>query len=802
MTALFALPFVPFLCLCLPFGLYGQSNCTVDRAEVIVEILTDRYGYETSWELTGSAGVHYASMTPFSYKSQRLYRDTVCIPIDSCITFTIRDVFGDGISAPGYYLVLLDRDTLVIGGDFYNQEATHLNCFNGVICEVATPIVPGAYTAPFEDTWYEFTPDSSGMYRISTKYINTCNTKIWVYSTCNGITIAEDNQSTVFYNDNASVQILQAEVRGFFTAGKSYLIRIGDANDACSGNIQWNLTFEGPLRGCMDPTACNYNPLATIDNGTCLPKGDRRCPKGPDLLIRQDTLLQSLRLDTIHSEDLCLIQEGCLRGYGVRSLLRFTTQIHNIGERDYYIGKPSYNNTQFTWNNCHNHFHYDSYAEYLVINETGKRMPIGFKSGLCITDFGCEPGYNPKYSCDNMGISAHCNDAYWSELKCQWIDVTDLPDGKYTLVVRINWKNSPDALGQVEKNLDNNVAQACFRLDRRSGVLKCTIEQPCEPYLDCAGIPFGETQFDCLGICGGTHLSGDANENGLQEIADAEKYITLLLGNDMEPNACNDLNADGAITVQDAVLLASCLNFGAAHPHPGAGTHNHCQFPVGNLINTRDTATLGIMQVDWDARYVDIGILNQTSNIAAYQFRLRGGTISHVENLVDNVAYPITPRTNMSSGMVVGLSYRDSVIHKSDLMQPLCRVHFLSFDSDTIHIEDIIAVVNNNYEQVISKIWNGLVVKSPTTSASDFHSNLQVQLSPNPFREETLFYFYDAQNQSFKLEIINISGQTVQFFSNLRSPGIRIQRNQLPNGVYFYKLIGAQGYATGKLVIQ
>ena len=78
-------------------------------------------------------------------------------------------------------------------------------------------------------------------------------------------------------------------------------------------------------------------------------------------------------------------------------------------------------------------------------------MPIGFKSGLCITDFGCEPGYNPKFSCDNMGISAHCYDIYWSKLKCQWIDVTDLPDGKYTLVVRINWKNSADALGQVEK---------------------------------------------------------------------------------------------------------------------------------------------------------------------------------------------------------------------------------------------------------------------------------------------------------------------------------------------------------------
>ena len=790
------------VCLCLTVWLHGQSACSREQAEVIIEVQTDRYGYETSWELTGQTATRYGFRDAPTYKSQRLYRDTICIPSTTCITFTIHDGFGDGIASPGYYLVLLNGDTIASGGAFYSQEASYLQCAEKEICPLAMPVTPGTYTAQLDDSWYQFTPDSSGIYRISTRNGNTCDTKIWVYATCTGITIAEDNQSTVFFNDNYTAQIVQAEVKGYFKKNKTYWIRIGDRENACVDSIRWALTFEGPLRGCMNPASCNYNPLATIDDGSCLLEGNFRCPPGPDLLIRQDTLLSSMRVDTIHSENSCLVQEGCLRGYGVREVLRFSTQIENIGERDYFIGTPDYNNPQFTWNNCHNHFHYDNYAEYLMIDEQGNRLPAGFKNGLCITDFGCEPGYNPKFSCDNMGISAHCYDTYWSGLKCQWIDVTDLPDGNYTFVARINWKNSADALGQVEKNMKNNVAQVCLRLSRSSGQLKCTLLPACEPYLDCAGVPYGNAVPDCMGICNGNNLTGDVNGNGTQEVADAENYVTLMLGKDIEPSPCNDLNADGAITVQDAVLLASCLNFGAAHAHAGAGTHNHCQFPMGNLLNGADTVTLGILSADWDQKYVDIGILNQTVNVTAYQFRLSGGIIGYVENLVDENTYPITPRTNMSDGMVIGLSYRDSVIYKSEWMQPLCRVHFLNLAGDTIQLKEIIDIINSNHERVIHQIGKEYVVRPRVTKVPKVSAPTSIQISPNPFHNEAQFTFYNPTLKSFRLDITNINGEIVRQYKEVESPGIRLAREDLPAGIYFYKLIGEDSYATGKFVIR
>lgn len=801
MPYLFTLLSITCICLGLPLRLCAQSTCTAEQSKVIIEILTDGYGYETSWTLTGTNGVRYDSVTLGTYRPQRLYRDTICIPNNGCTNFTIYDGFGDGIAPPGYYLLLLNGDTIRRGGNFNVEEVTFLECQKGEVCSLALPVTAGLQVARFEDTWYEFIPDSTGIYRINTCNLNTCDTKIWIYDHCSKITIAEDNQSTIFFNDDENTCAPRAVVRGYFYKNKPYYIRMGDKINACKDSIRWELAFEGPVKGCMDLTSCNYNPLATISDGRCYPQGDRRCPKGPDLRIQQDTLLASLRLDTIHATDLCFIYEGCLRGYGVRDIIRFTTQIDNIGERDYYIGKPEINNRLFSYNNCHNHFHYDSYAEYLLFKPDGTKMPAGYKNGFCVTDFGCEPGQTPKFSCDNMGISAGCYDTYWSELECQWIDVTDMPDGSYTMVVRINWTNSPDAIGQVEKDIDNNWAQACIRLDRSSGKLRLFVERNCMTYRDCAGVPFGNAQIDCDGICGGEHLVADIDDNRSLNILDAEQYVTQLLGNDLEPNSCNDLDADGAITVYDAVLLTSCLYYGASHQHSSSSVHNHCQFPSG-INNPNDTATLSILEANWEEGYLDIGIKNPTATINAYQFRISGGAIGYVENLVDDARYPIIPRTSMTDGTVIGISYRDSVIQKSVEIQPLCRIHFLWITSDSLRIESIQELINGKHERIVPRIGMGAAPRPEITSIPSFAPLKNVSLSPNPFHDEATLRFHNPNQEVFQLDLFDVNSRLIKTYKNVTDERIRIQRQSLPSGIYFYRLISQMGYALGKFIIQ
>jgi hypothetical protein len=143
------------------------------------------------------------------------------------------------------------------------------------------------------------------------------------------------------------------------------------------------------------------------------------------------------------------------------------------------VGVPGPNNSQFNNQNCHGHWHYEGYAEYILFGQNNTPIPIGFKSGFCVMDLVCDHGGTGQYGCGNQGISHGCGDIYDASLDCQWIDITTLPDGNYTFIARVNWDYSPDALGRYESNYQNNWAQVCFSLSRSSGAPQMTINPNC-----------------------------------------------------------------------------------------------------------------------------------------------------------------------------------------------------------------------------------------------------------------------------------------------------------------------------------
>lgn len=780
--------------------IYAQPPCPQGQLSLIVEIRTDQYAGETAWSVTDSEGNVYNEVGFHTYANNTFYQTQVCVPDSTCITFSIYDSYGDGIFQPGFYRIILEGDTLAQNSAFGSFDFRNFNCEEGEVCASAIPVdTLGLYTTIYDDTWYVFSPDSLGTYTISTCGLNDCDTKIWVYDTCDGITIAEDNQSTIFFNDDESDCAPQAVVTGYFEPNKQYIIRIGDNLDGCPDSIpiNWEITYDGPVVGCTDPSSCNYNPLATIDDGSCIPQGDPNCPDGPDLVVRQDILSSSIYLTTINATDPCLINEGCLHGYGQRDIIRFTTWIANDGQLDYYIGQPTYTNNQFTWDNCHNHFHYAGYAEYILFSEDGTQTPIGFKNGFCVIDLGCTTG-SPQYGCGNMGISAGCHDIYSSGLECQWIDVTDVPDGRYLFVTRVNWGNAPDRLGRLERDTLNNWAQVCVILDRSSGQLQMTLDPECEPYVDCTGAAYGNVQIDCNGECGGTALRGDINQDGAQEMLDAQEYVLETLAGDISPTACNDLNADGAITVFDASLLASCINFGTNHPHIGNGTHNHCNFPSG-VLNTTDTVSLSIMDVNFEEKYVDIGMYNYTTRVNAYEFRMSGIQIMQVENLAPDTIFPINPMGSLDH--VIGISYQDSALYKTNEVQPLCRVHFSEITDNFICISEIIDIVNKDQEQVVTLIENGCVEYVPNGTTS-LGKNIGVQLFPNPFSRQTRLVFENPRREAFRLEVTGLNGQVLRRYDNITGSEVLIDGEGLPEGIYLYRLASARGYAAGKMCLQ
>ena len=687
-----------------PLATVDDGTCTIacpaNEVAVEIQIVPDNYPTEISWDLVNGS-------TTAVLASGGSSGTTVCVPENACLVFTINDSYGDGICCGygnGSYSVFRNGVLVATGGNYGSSEQTVFNCPPGFSCSEALVADTGqVYTAPTLEFWYDFTPPETGAYTITTCGLNTCDTKVWVYDAdCSQITLSDGVEGATFADDDEGGCGLQAVVSANMPGGVLHHIRIGTNNGDCS-QVQFEIIFNGPVVGCMDPGSCNYDPLATVDcGGCCMAPGDPNCPDGPDLTLNQADLENSIFLTTVNITDACAPVEGCTRGMGQRYVLRFSTRIDNIGTTDYYIGSPNSQPQMFDFNNCHGHAHYAGYADYLLFDQNDNAIPVGFKNGFCVIDVGCFGGTG-QYGCSNMGISAGCYDRYGSGTTCNWIDITDVPAGEYTLVLRTNWQQAPDALGRHEQDYTNNYAQLCIEITRdQNDVPSFSVLQNCPTWTDCAGIPYGDSRYDCTGTCGGITQTGDLNSDAQRDAADAIEYVTGILGNDVSASACTDLNGDGLITVTDGALLANCYNTQDAHDQSPHVLHYHpwCDYPRG-WLSTLDTAWLSLGNFDPVGKTVDIFLKNPNSRVLGYEFDLSGLTIQSVENLSPNVMNEMAVSSSLGGTKVIGLSYIDSSIVKSSAPMPLCRVHYLTLTDAQICIADIADIVNEDANNII-----------------------------------------------------------------------------------------------------
>lgn len=653
----------------------------------------------------------------------------------------------------------------------------------------------GTYTAPISDTWYIFnTGTDAGNYTFTTCGLSTCDTKIYIYDVCPSYPYSELNAGTIGYNDDDCA--LQSTVTINLPAATNVYIRIGDYNTACGTSpIQWSFTYLGPITGCMDPLACNYNPLATVSDGSCIYAPNPLCP-APDLAMDSALMSSSLAIGsiTVSSTD-CRIEEGCLTGYGTRDLLRFSTKIDNIGTSDYFIGVPSLSNPQFSNDNCHGHWHYEGYAYYALYDMAGNELPLGYKNGFCVLDLGCNPGYTGTYGCGNMGISNGCYDIYSSGLDCQWVDITDVDTGIYQLVVRVNWDQDPDANGAIESTFDNNAAYVCVHFTRNAlGVPNFSLVPDCPVYTDCMGVPFGTTEEDCNGICGGVALRGDLDNDTSLTQPDAVLYVNRLIDNTLPQVTCTDMNADGEWTVFDAALSNHCSYNG---PSP---TNNPCEFPHG-IENNLDTVTLSIANVDFVNHFVDIAIKNPTHKVLAYQFEMSGIEIQSVVNSVDPLEYNITPNYAMNGTEVIGLSYTEMLINTNATNDELCRIYWSNITGTEICIADIVDIVNENVESTITVI-GGDCFTVPGAAIEPNGSTIAISLFPNPTTDIVNIKIGNMQSEEVSIEVIDALGKVVlsSTHPDVMNETITLNTSMLSSGVYYVNVISASGNTTQKLI--
>jgi hypothetical protein len=183
-------------------------------------------------------------------------------------------------------------------------------------------------------------------------------------------------------------------------------------------------------------------------------------PGMPELTLDGDLLARSVYLQNqFFPEDACELLEGCVAAPGMRKLLRFSVSIPNVGSATALVPGPTQAPELYQFDTCHGHHHLTNFATYELHDPQQNLVTTGRKQGFEMIDFQpmCMDAAAPANHLPAQGISPGWADIYAADLPCQWLDVTDVPDGVYTLRVGIDTANVVEEGDTVPNSADVTV---------------------------------------------------------------------------------------------------------------------------------------------------------------------------------------------------------------------------------------------------------------------------------------------------------------------------------------------------------
>jgi hypothetical protein len=151
----------------------------------------------------------------------------------------------------------------------------------------------------------------------------------------------------------------------------------------------------------------------------------------------------------------CEVAQGCVAQAGSRRIMRFETRIDNLGPGHLQLGAPYQPEASaFAITTCFGGP--IQFLEGLVsyeLRDSTNAVVAGHDNGVCVedTEMVDETARAATFTCGNQGISAGHRDVFQAGFPCQFVDVTDLAPGEYTLGITL------DANGYLaESNTENN----------------------------------------------------------------------------------------------------------------------------------------------------------------------------------------------------------------------------------------------------------------------------------------------------------------------------------------------------------
>ena len=282
---------------------YRINSCappppTCTDNEVTIDVTAGSFPSEVSWEFLNSAGAIVAS-------GGAPYNQNLCLPT-GCYDFVMNDSYGDGWNGAAYTVTYngstVGSGTLTGGttgtdsGIGINTSCVVYGCMDPTALNynAAATVDDGScyYAVPSTGS-NSFTTCSMTLYDNggpSGNYANSSNGSTTIYPGVAGQAIElsfttfnlENNYDFLYvYNGNSTAApqvagspftgtILQGNITSTATDGTLTLVFASDFSGTSPG-FEFNVNCV-PLvvSGCTDPTALNYNPAATSNDGSCI----------------------------------------------------------------------------------------------------------------------------------------------------------------------------------------------------------------------------------------------------------------------------------------------------------------------------------------------------------------------------------------------------------------------------------------------------------------------------------------------------------------------------------------------------
>ena len=263
------------------------------------------------------------------------------------------------------------------------------------------------------------------------------------------------------------------------------------------------------VAACATPDRSNPSLLSPI--GAAKSSGVPYTGALPDLIVDSKATQNNwlTRVEDLPA-DFCSVQEGGVTP-GTHTIIRFTVTTPNIGKGDVFVGSPlahmdpngdgnfADSDGLFQFATCHQHFHFQHYATYKLIDANGKTWKAA-KRGFCMLDtdpynINNGDGTWTYRNCGSTtrdgfeGVSSGWADTYVFKLGGQYfvLDGGDgqpvVPPGVYTIEIEVNPAYAPTngvcprvtdaATGQchqfAEASYSNNVGRATVIISDHPG---------------------------------------------------------------------------------------------------------------------------------------------------------------------------------------------------------------------------------------------------------------------------------------------------------------------------------------------